>query len=491
MPQVSPIIGESNNADNQDSSRPHRGPGHRESLFVRDDTCHIQDNVLPLVVSEHENSVSETGGTSATVPPRSVDGLTAARPQSPDELVPSGFEHFARTSSNVPGQVGYSLSNLPHILFQLDPGAQPDPPRRPQMVVDGRARVGPDNRNVLVVSALPDWISAFVDGWLMELWFRLVGRGMTYDYIISRMDENEVDAVLTISEAAKGNERKPRKPTLVDGDESNKKKNRPPWHTLPKGERIKGRPFHNTLNMRREHRARGPLGIRSWYFRRIEPTKMEMDLLDKLTEDQIKYNTTLNVTEKGLEMVRLDPVKDAVKKVPTGEYLPHDHFLHGAQPGQFRFSDRFQNCQKLLRELRKKAKDQNLEHWCELDKKDLPEGWPKKKKGNGDEDVAAEDSEGEIRAPNKRKRKGGPEGRKASSKRLNKKTKHTSDGEVSVSGVAASSNNDDRSVLEPNNDDQPLSEYDRDLRQEILDQVRSDLAAIRPGGVPLSAAEQA
>src|SRR6266536_1731662 len=156
----------------------------------------------------------------------------------------SRFSHFARTRSTVPDQQGYSRENLPHILFQLDQGRRVDANRpRRVVIVNGEQRIGPNDRNVHELDCLPDWISAYVDGWLLELWWRL-DLNMTYDHMIARMDEDEVDEENERIAGERGAEKPGKKSTV----KKSQRKNKEPWFEKPKGERFNGHTFNNCLN---------------------------------------------------------------------------------------------------------------------------------------------------------------------------------------------------------------------------------------------------
>jgi len=315
--------------------------------------------------------------------------------------------------------------------------------------VNGEQRIGPNDRNVHELDCLPDWISAYVDGWLLELWWRL-DLNMTYDHMIARMDEDEVDEENERIAGERGAEKPGKKSTV----KKSQRKNKEPWFEKPKGERFNGHTFNNCLNMRREHSVRKILGIRSWLHRRAEPTAKEIALLDKLTEEQLKYNTTLDVTDEGLKVVGFKENKAGkLRKFATGEYLPHDSFLEGAQPGEYIFSERLQGCLDKLRELRQKAQDKNAEHFRFLDQTDLPAGWKKhlekayKEEAEDDDEEDSEDQDDgeESDAEDDPTPKGRKRGRKSlskggasSSRRPTKKSKvHRSFNPVETSSPTA------------------------------------------------------
>lgn len=58
-------------------------------------------------------------------------------------------------------------------------------------------------------------------------------------------------------------------------------------------------PADNTLNMRRERSARKPLGLSCWNEKRTDPTKTELERFEKLTKEQLMFNTTMEVVVTG------------------------------------------------------------------------------------------------------------------------------------------------------------------------------------------------
>lgn len=94
---------------------------------------------------------------------------------------------------------------------------------------------------------LPRYISVQVPGWLLEYWSRTDPR-LTYRDIIARM-VGEPDNL----------------------------------------------PTENTLNMRREREARGPLGLSCWANSRSKITRAELRRVEGWTIDQIWHNTTMDI----------------------------------------------------------------------------------------------------------------------------------------------------------------------------------------------------
>lgn len=123
----------------------------------------------------------------------------------------------------------FSAARLPPILFRLDPPSQPKQTGHIFPLREGGKIVtNADGTPLRNFSFLPRYISVQVPGWLLEYWSRTDPR-LTYKDIIARM-VGELDKL----------------------------------------------PTENTLNMRREREARGPLGLSCWSNSRSKITRAEL-----------------------------------------------------------------------------------------------------------------------------------------------------------------------------------------------------------------------
>ncbi|OXV08192.1 hypothetical protein Egran_04045 [Elaphomyces granulatus] len=208
----------------------------------------------------------------------------------------------------------YSESYLPPLLFQLDPPRVR--PREPieQLTKNGEAVESAEGSPIRNFSFLPRYISAQVPGWLLEYWMRTDGR-LTYKDIKARMTARPEEL-----------------------------------------------PTENSLNMRREREARGPLGLSCWTNTRTHITRVELKRVECWTIDQVTLNTTMNV-----EYQRDDPgVPRRLRSKTLANAVPHHYdvcfFLDRGETTHTP-SARIKEAIELFHKLSQAARDQGLESW--------------------------------------------------------------------------------------------------------------------------------
>lgn len=155
----------------------------------------------------------------------------------------------------------------------------------------------------------------------------------------------------------------------------------------------------NALNNRRAREARKPLNMVCWNMRFQKPTKSTVEILDKLSDEQLSLNTTWIVTPHGVHP-------------PTNPNCLYrrDCFL---QPGHQQSESTVKGLQQLHR-LRTRAHEQGLQHWRDLPSDQKEHEWrvevAKKSKRNRNED---DNDEGEAEGGVPRATGGGKRQRRA------------------------------------------------------------------------------
>jgi hypothetical protein len=306
-----------------------------------------------------------------------------------------------------PGKNDLSANNLPPILHRLEKLKKEKRPELGTVNVDNQTQFGPTGKPLNIIPSLPRRISYHVNGWILEYLRREDDMTSASD-IISRMDPNEAkfSHARELRDAAKlkakqGNSKK----EFVVGEEL------ADWEApdLTKPENVDK--IGNNFNMKRDRECREPLNLLSWERRRPFPTKKDCIRIDKLTDAQIKHNTTLEVTEQGLQRVRLVGGSGEKKRAEPieGSYLPLDFYLENSEehvPGAH-----IAKALEVLKDLKQKAEAKKLSHWTNLGVDDWPEQWrkqsrslestlAKKRKAKGDakaeEDVANDAETGRL-----------------------------------------------------------------------------------------------
>ncbi|KAL1968963.1 hypothetical protein VTN77DRAFT_797 [Rasamsonia byssochlamydoides] len=192
----------------------------------------------------------------------------------------------------------FSEANLPPILFRLDPPSDLETGEVLPLREGGKIVKNTEGTPLRDFPFLPRYISVQVPGWLLEYWWRTDPR-LTYKDIIARM--------------------------------------------VGEPEKL---PTENTLNMRREREARGPLGLSCWSNCRAQISRAELRRVEGWTPDQISYNTTMDVEYMDPLSLSLSSLSSAMRPMPfrlrsktlvndddapSPRYYPLDTFLENGQ----------------------------------------------------------------------------------------------------------------------------------------------------------------
>lgn len=125
-------------------------------------------------------------------------------------------------------------------------------------------------------------------------------------------------------------------------------------------------PKENTLNMRREREARGPLGLSCWTNTRACITKLELKRVENLTIDQVALNTTMDVAyqRKGLKELIPGRLRSRTLTNAPPRYYDIGFFLD-LESGETIHtpSFRIKETIRFFHELSQAARDQGLESW--------------------------------------------------------------------------------------------------------------------------------
>lgn len=125
-------------------------------------------------------------------------------------------------------------------------------------------------------------------------------------------------------------------------------------------------PKENTLNMRREREARGPLGLSCWTNTRTCITKVELKRIEGLTIDQVALNTTMNVEYQRKGPRELIPTRLRSKTLTNAPPRYYDvGFFLDLELGETIHtpSPRIKEAIKLFHELSRAARGQGLKSW--------------------------------------------------------------------------------------------------------------------------------
>ncbi|KMU90679.1 hypothetical protein CIHG_08490 [Coccidioides immitis H538.4] len=175
-----------------------------------------------------------------------------------------------------PYHSSYNEGNLPLLLFRLEAPKESQSEPIGYLVENGKVVLDYQGNPVRNFPFLPRYISVKPSGWLVEFWMRSDTR-LTYRDIKARMTAENEEL-----------------------------------------------PSDNVLNMRRERDARKPLGLSCWTARRGGITKAELERVERLSSENVKYNTSLKVRfdlqPAALESRSFDP-----NAMP--QYYPLDIFL--------------------------------------------------------------------------------------------------------------------------------------------------------------------
>ncbi|EFW16474.1 hypothetical protein D8B26_005798 [Coccidioides posadasii str. Silveira] len=232
-----------------------------------------------------------------------------------------------------PYHSSYNEGNLPLLLFRLEAPKESHSEPIGYLVENGKVVLDYQGNPVRNFPFLPRYISVKPSGWLVEFWMRSDTR-LTYRDIKARM--------------------------------------------TAKNEEL---PSDNVLNMRRERDARKPLGLSCWTARRGGITKAELERVERLSSENVKYNTSLKVRfdlqPAALESRSFDP-NAMPQYYPLDIFLDHPNELHNA-------GHRLEDSIELLFRLQVLASDLGLNDWKDLPENELPQWWPKAKgKANAD-----------------------------------------------------------------------------------------------------------
>jgi hypothetical protein len=246
------------------------------------------------------------------------------------------------------------------------------------IVIDGQVQYGQNGRALSVFRDMPFHISYGLEGFVME-YLKRRDRTITYPDITARMIDKEAVAWYWMNkrrkvakkeaeDAAKG---KGKGKAKSGEDEDNMAK---PTLGMFSIKSLQGK-IHNSLNNRRLRDCRVPLGAISWELRNTYPSKAECEAVKHLSEEQIRHNTTLDVTPQGLQRVRLEgQTGEKRKKIAIqGDFLPLGFFLTNGQPHVP--SDRFQEARRIAADLDAKCVQRGLTNWDHLPTDELPKEW--------------------------------------------------------------------------------------------------------------------
>ncbi|PGH01218.1 hypothetical protein AJ79_07989 [Helicocarpus griseus UAMH5409] len=223
----------------------------------------------------------------------------------------------------------YSDGLLPPILFQLDPPTERPTSTIRNLTENGQEVMGPDGEVVRDFPFLPRYIAVRPPAWQLEYWMRLD----------SRMSYRDIKARMTVGR-----------------------------NHLPSD---------NSLNMRREREARGPLGLSCWTSRRGGVTRTEIERVDRLEEDQVKLNTTMDVVGRTADNPGFLQARNLAGAPPA--CYPWDMFLVGQRlhvP-----SARLAEALALHEQLWDKVASSDVNDWRHLPADQLPSSWSRGGRG--------------------------------------------------------------------------------------------------------------
>ena len=227
-----------------------------------------------------------------------------------------------------PNQNNWSALTPPIVLGKLDPPDEYYGVRDYDQLKDAAGNVYIDRKGVALrdIPFLPRFISSKVEGWRLEAWFK-TSTDLCYNDIWQRQ------------------------PTWVP--ELNQK-------------------INNVANMARLRLGRKPYNGRCWSNNyRNRPGKDLVKTVERLTPQQIRYNTTWIITPQGVH-----PPNN------PGHLVPLDSFMNpGEQPGQHVASHAVQDAIALRGELSAKAAQKGLNRWDELPIEDMPHDWSARQRG--------------------------------------------------------------------------------------------------------------
>ncbi|ODH21787.1 hypothetical protein ACO22_05615 [Paracoccidioides brasiliensis] len=245
------------------------------------------------------------------------------------------FPPHANHTCYHPANCDYDNGSLPPLLFQLDPPNQRPTSPIPNMIENGQEVKDYDGAVIRAFPFLPRYISARPMGWQLEYWMRLDSR-LTYRDIKARM---------TVAKAIL--------------------------------------PSDNSLNMRREREARAPLGLSCWTNRRGGVTRTEIERVDKLSQDQVSFNTTMDVVyfDQPINGRRAEPMCLRAKNLADAPpiYYQCDYFLVDQQ---FHIpSTRLAEALAVHGQLLEKVANSKFDDWRQLPLEMLPPSWFRETRG--------------------------------------------------------------------------------------------------------------
>lgn len=153
-------------------------------------------------------------------------------------------------------------------------------------------------------------------------------------------------------------------------------------------------PTDNVLNMRREREARMPLGLSCWTARRGEITRAEVERVQRLTPDQVAFNTTMTIEYvKTLDDCGRTPGCLRSKSIKSfdSQFFPLETFINGGTELHTP-SPRLAAAIEMLLELQKTAMSIGLGSWRQLPVEKQPASWGRrgnKKDKEADRDTNA------------------------------------------------------------------------------------------------------
>ena len=213
---------------------------------------------------------------------------------------------------------GYHYQILPFDLGRLDPPPRPRGGTQPLRNELGEVVVSEHGRPIKDFPGLPTVIRPDVSAFQVECWMR------------NYPDLRYIDI------------------------EARFPKGTPKW---PRNEK-------NALNNRRRREVRDRYNIRDWSARyEKRPSRVLLELVDKLSDEQISLNTSWVVTP-----THIHPPGLPAYTIPRNAYLDDGNSPHAP-------SLTIQNAKALLSRLKAKAITKGKANWRELDEDDLPREW--------------------------------------------------------------------------------------------------------------------
>jgi len=236
---------------------------------------------------------------------------------------------------------------LPPILFALEQKQIGHLSEVEELIENGAKVLDWEGKPIRDFAFLPRYISIDVPGWLLEYWSRTDSR-LTYKDIRARMTASI----------------------------------------------LKERTSENTLNMRRERGARGPLTLSCWNRRRNPLTRMEVGRVEHRSVDEISYNTTMKVLYNsfgrpvGLRKRGLIRTENGL--VYTTRNQPTYALNTFLKPGEtsHTLGPRLRETFSLYNRLAAKARELNCRSWQLLPADELPKQWSESKESKDPKSVA-------------------------------------------------------------------------------------------------------